>query len=973
MVTRSVVAGATLVLLAAVAEAAIVRECVRVDGRTDAPPPGQALSTNMFADDSLWLKPNLYGNRVLFERRDGAILVRGKGAAKKLDTGWGLKTKPMPLTVKGLGYALGFSVEAKPKLRLTGGGEAYSCAVVWYDHGGNKIERDPFPLKVSAETRENKLLVGSVPLAAESYSVQFGFDRPDLLGDDFVRISDLSFSVMKSETDSAWMPRPEDEAPRVRIVSETPFKNRRADLKVSVESRRPIDWSKVSFKIDGKDATAAFAREGSVFTYKAEGKWDRSLHAVDVSLPDPETGETKTAHKTILCGEAPKTPAVRLREDGVALVGGVPFFPIGVYSVCEREFNGMSLDRAFEDLKAAGVNTVHSYSDTRGETFLSAADRHGLKVFAGIRKADKAFVEKTRHHPSVLAWYVGDDTSMHAEPFEVYDRSDSVLSADPTRITAQADVMNSGDAVSSYRAFVKTTDVFMPEIYPCHDEKRNPDPECVAKAVRDMKRFRSDVAEAKDGRPKAIWPIIQYFSGWSSWHRFPTREELFAMSFATLVHGAQGITWYTYGGFPDPKRNRINRGVTDSPEVWKNFTDLTSRIAALVPALTMPVPLQPKPAKVISGPERDAFLNESVSVSLRRAGCDAYLIAVNGTCQALTAELDLFDRVDGDVEVMWESRAVRPNGTAVLETFAPFAVHVYHWRTPDVEYVGHQGEEELAPNHSRPAYDFAVKNGLERIKLDIRETKDGEVVLQHDDTLKAVMGWDVKIRDMTLAEIREKGRCRPRGGYTNETIVTLAEALEYGTRTKKGVWLDFKSFSPKLADKVFAICEKSGLGRDRIMVATWSKPALKYVQERYPDVKRVAHTFIRIAPDGAGYTTNSGEKDKVYANEDELIAELLRHRDELGLSGFNMPHIIRGGKPVYHTTEKVVRALKAVGCWVSIWFVNDPLTGELYRGFGADNFVTRWARRTKREFLSDPDRDERVEWRGVNLGFGWPE
>ena len=960
-------------MLAVAGQSAVVKEYVRVDGTTDAaPPPGQVLQADMFANDALWKKPNIYGDHLMLGRRNGMLAVGGKVATNRLDTGWNLSTKALPLTVRGLGYALSFRVDARPVIRQSGGGETYSCAVVWYDHGGNRIERDPFPLRLSSEKNVRKLMIGSVPLAAESYSVQFGFDRPDLFAGDRVRLSELSFSVLERETDSAWMPKQDEETPRVRVVSETPFRDPKADLKIAVESLRPIDWSKVSFKINGKDETAGFVRDGNVFTYKVDGKWGRCLHTVDVTVPDPETGESLTAHKTILCGEPPKRAKVRLREDGVALVGGVPFFPIGVYSVCEREFNGNSLDKAFEDLKAAGVNTVHSYSDTRGEKFLSAADRHGLKVWSAVWKADKAFVEKTRHHPSVLAWYVGDDTSMHATPFEVYDRSDSVLSADPTRITVQADVMNSGDAVSSYRPFVKTTDVFMPEIYPCHSAERVPQPDCVAKAIRDMKRFKQDVAEAKDVRPKAIWPIIQYFDGWNAWKRFPTRDELFAMSFVTLVHGAQGITWYTYGGFPEPKKNRINRGVTATPEIWANFTNLTSRIAELVPALTMPAPMQPKPAKVLTGPACDALLNASISVSLRRAGCDAYLLAVNSACEPVTAELDLFDRVAGDVEVLWENRRAKVSGGTVREDFAPFAVHVYHWRTPDVEYVGHQGEEALAPNHSRPAYDFAVKNGLDRIKLDIRETKDGEVVLQHDDTLKAVMGWDVRIRDLTLAEIREKGRCHPRGGYTNETIVTLAEALEYGKRTKKGVWIDFKDFSPKLADKVFGICEKSGLGRDRIMVATWSKPALKYVQERYPDVQRVAHTFIRIAPDGNGYTTNSGEKDKVYASEDELIAELLRHRDELGLTGFNMPHIVRRGKPLYHTTEKVVRALKAAGCWVSIWFVDDPFTGELFRGFGVDNFVTAWAARTKREFRSDPEFWSSVDWPQLDLGLGWP-
>ena len=63
----------------------------------------------------------------------------------------------------------------------------------------------------------------------------------------------------------------------------------------------------------------------------------------------------------------------------------------------------------------------------------------------------------------------------------------------------------------------------------------------------------------------------------------------------------------------------------------------------------------------------------------------------------------------------------------------------------NIEYIAHQGEEALAPSHSRAAYRLAVEHGLDWLKLDVRETKDGHVVLQHDATLKATMGWDAQI------------------------------------------------------------------------------------------------------------------------------------------------------------------------------------------------------------------------------------
>ena len=95
----------------------------------------------------------------------------------------------------------------------------------------------------------------------------------------------------------------------------------------------------------------------------------------------------------------------------------------------------------------------------------------------------------------------------------------------------------------------------------------------------------------------------------------------------------------------------------------------------------MRFPLQPKPAKVVSGPDRDPLLNASISVSLRRAGCDAYLLAVNSACSNVTADVDIFDANVGEAEVMWENRRAKVSGGTIREDFAPFAVHVYHWRT----------------------------------------------------------------------------------------------------------------------------------------------------------------------------------------------------------------------------------------------------------------------------------------------------
>ena len=261
----------------------------------------------------------------------------------------------------------------------------------------------------------------------------------------------------------------------------------------------------------------------------------------------------------------------------------------------------------------------------------------------------------------------------------------------------------------------------------------------------------------------------------------------------------------------------------------------------------------------------------------------------------------------------------------------------------DVQYVAHQGEEALAPNHTKEAYQFAADHKLDYLKLDIRETKDGVIVLQHDDNLMAVYGTNLVIREATYAEI--KANCRPRRrDFPNATICTLDEALEIGKTMKEGVWIDFKSFSPELADRVFARIEAAGMPRSRVMVATWNRKALAYVKKRYPDVRRVAHTFLSCK-DGV-YSSNITDKE-TFSSAEELVRAVAAAAKKRGLFGLNVPNGSKSATRI-KTTADMVKIFKEAGLWISIWFVNDPTDGNYYRAAGADAFVTRCAADTGR-------------------------
>jgi len=216
----------------------------------------------------------------------------------------------------------------------------------------------------------------------------------------------------------------------------------------------------------------------------------------------------------------------------------------------------------------------------------------------------------------------------------------------------------------------------MPEIYPVLGEAGDPRDEiCVAVTIRDMERVHRDMRDFGDGKTKAVWPILQWFKGWTGWLHFPTKAQLFATSFAALANGANGITWYTYGGFYDKRRKTHNEGMTSAPDRWRDMCELATWINELSPVL-LEVGAEHPSAAIVSGPVVNKLGGPTVTALLKRHGGRAYLIAVNATTEKVRARFRL-GGVGETAEALRENRRINCPGGALEDDFGPIAVHVY--------------------------------------------------------------------------------------------------------------------------------------------------------------------------------------------------------------------------------------------------------------------------------------------------------
>lgn len=84
-----------------------------------------------------------------------------------------------------------------------------------------------------------------------------------------------------------------------------------------------------------------------------------------------------------------------------------------------------------------------------------------------------------------------------------------------------------------------------------------------------------------------------------------------------------------------------------------------------------------------------------------------------------------------------------------------FLVAQSHAAAPAFKLIGHRGGvvEELFPDNSAAALKAAVARGYWGVEIDIRETKDGVLVIQHDADLMKNFGDPRAIKDVTWDEM----------------------------------------------------------------------------------------------------------------------------------------------------------------------------------------------------------------------------
>jgi glycerophosphoryl diester phosphodiesterase len=98
---------------------------------------------------------------------------------------------------------------------------------------------------------------------------------------------------------------------------------------------------------------------------------------------------------------------------------------------------------------------------------------------------------------------------------------------------------------------------------------------------------------------------------------------------------------------------------------------------------------------------------------------------------------------------------------------------------PNPIIFAHRGSSHYAPENTLAAFQLAIEHKADAIELDAKLTKDGEVVVIHDQTVDRTTDGKGRVDELTLPDIKELDA----GSYfdvtfKNERIPTLREVFE---------------------------------------------------------------------------------------------------------------------------------------------------------------------------------------------------
>jgi glycerophosphoryl diester phosphodiesterase len=162
------------------------------------------------------------------------------------------------------------------------------------------------------------------------------------------------------------------------------------------------------------------------------------------------------------------------------------------------------------------------------------------------------------------------------------------------------------------------------------------------------------------------------------------------------------------------------------------------------------------------------------------------------------------------------------------------------FKLPRPRAIGHRGSAGTHPENTLESFRAAAATGAPYIEFDIHMTRDGEVVVAHDEHLERMCGLERVIPEMTHAEVAaaDAGRMFTNDGATfpfrnkGIGIPRLAEVI--AALPKLRMIIEIKQITPSLVAPMLQVIDRAGMRRN-VLVASEHQEPLDEVRKLAPD------------------------------------------------------------------------------------------------------------------------------------------
>ncbi|WP_331449986.1 glycerophosphodiester phosphodiesterase [Streptomyces prasinus] len=274
------------------------------------------------------------------------------------------------------------------------------------------------------------------------------------------------------------------------------------------------------------------------------------------------------------------------------------------------------------------------------------------------------------------------------------------------------------------------------------------------------------------------------------------------------------------------------------------------------------------------------------------------------------------------------ARTVVASTTALLGTaaLALFPARAADGGTPPL-VVAHRGASGYAPENTLPAADRAAELGVDWVENDVQRTRDGELVVLHDDSLARTTDVEEvfpgrspwKVRDFTAAEIARLDAGSWFGpAFAGTRVPTLEQFLRRLERHDQNLLLEIKNprLYPGIEGETLQALDNEGWLdrahlRNRLVVQSFSADSVRTVHELEPAVRTgfIGKPPVKDLPVYADFADRINSPHAALSSGYVAVAQ-----------SFRGPH----GKPLK----------------VLAWTVDDAAAARRAAGLGVDGIVS---------------------------------